>query len=70
LKSLFLDKFLLKQAEIKEKKNPTKEEKMEGNSNPISPPHSKTIHELAIEGQKNLEETIQADYQIHSIFYE
>jgi hypothetical protein len=43
---------------------------MEGNSNPISPQHSKTIQELAIEGQKNLEETIQADYQIHSIFYE
>jgi hypothetical protein len=43
LKSLLLDKFLLKQAEIKEKKNPTKGEKMEGNSNPISPPHSKTI---------------------------
>jgi len=43
---------------------------MEGNSNPISPRHSKTIQELAIEGQKNLEETIQADYQIHSIFDE
>jgi len=43
---------------------------MEGNSNPISPPHSKTIQELAIEGQKHLEETIQAAYQILSIFDE
>ena len=33
MKSLLLDNFLLKQAEIR-KKNPTKEEKMEGNSNP------------------------------------
>jgi len=42
---------------------------MEGNSNPISPvtpQHSKTTQELAIEGQKHLEETIQAAYQILS----
>jgi hypothetical protein len=42
---------------------------MEYNSNPISPAtpqHSKTTQELAIEGQKHLEETIQAGYQILS----
>ncbi|KAB5532150.1 hypothetical protein DKX38_018820 [Salix brachista] len=42
---------------------------MEANSNPISPvtpQHSKTTQELAIEGQKHLEETIQAAYQILS----
>ncbi|XP_061953299.1 mediator of RNA polymerase II transcription subunit 30-like [Populus nigra] len=42
---------------------------MEYNSNSISPAtpqHSKTTQELAIEGQKHLEETIQAGYQILS----
>uniref|UniRef100_A0A6N2NHG1 Mediator of RNA polymerase II transcription subunit 30 n=1 Tax=Salix viminalis TaxID=40686 RepID=A0A6N2NHG1_SALVM len=42
---------------------------MEDNSNPMSPAtpqHSKTTQELAIEGQKHIEETIQAAYQILS----